>query len=316
MRSFDLNEISLLQIKIFITAATELNFTRTASICYVTQPTVSRSIESLEQLLGLQLFAGRKNAKQLTPAGKALLVSFQSALNEIVAGVTKAHEMQEGYNRWFNIAFPENVDPSIFLFPLINSYKVKDRDVRIKYSLTKNITYEIQKLFDYKTDVIFTHLHNQKLLSQYNNLQYEKVISTPLMAFMLRTNPLSSRRSVTIEDLRAQHLFLPLQHDDPAYYHMVLDLFRKSHIIPIVDGYNSSASESLMNIDQDNQIVICDNFFLSSRKKNCVSVPIESTESGFLLIMRENEPPESGVTGFYQFTENYLKEKDYSQISY
>ena len=49
MKQINLEEISILQMQIFITAANELNYTRTANICNVTQPTVSRSIDALEK---------------------------------------------------------------------------------------------------------------------------------------------------------------------------------------------------------------------------------------------------------------------------
>ena len=72
MRHFNLDSLSFLQIQIFIAAARELNYTRAAKICNVTQPTVSRSMDALEKTLGLQLFIRNGNHMPLSPAGRLL----------------------------------------------------------------------------------------------------------------------------------------------------------------------------------------------------------------------------------------------------
>ena len=93
MKQINLEEISILQMQIFITAANELNYTRTANICNVTQPTVSRSIDALEKTLGLTLFYKRSNRMQVTPAGKVIHDCFQEVLCELYRNIQIGHEL-------------------------------------------------------------------------------------------------------------------------------------------------------------------------------------------------------------------------------
>lgn len=61
------------RLKVFITAARTLSFTRTAEQLFVSQPAVSKHIGELESHYKVQLFARRGSRLELTPAGEILL---------------------------------------------------------------------------------------------------------------------------------------------------------------------------------------------------------------------------------------------------
>lgn len=61
------------RLKVFITAARTLSFTRTAEQLFVSQPAVSKHIGELESHYKVQLFARRGSRLELTPAGETLL---------------------------------------------------------------------------------------------------------------------------------------------------------------------------------------------------------------------------------------------------
>lgn len=60
------------RLKVFHTAAQQLNFTKTASVLYISQPAVSKNILELEKKLGVSLFERRGNNLILTKAGEIL----------------------------------------------------------------------------------------------------------------------------------------------------------------------------------------------------------------------------------------------------
>lgn len=61
------------RLKVFITAARTLSFTRTAERLFISQPAVSKHISELESHYKVQLFARRGSRLELTPAGETLL---------------------------------------------------------------------------------------------------------------------------------------------------------------------------------------------------------------------------------------------------
>ncbi|MCD4803920.1 MAG: LysR family transcriptional regulator, partial [Anaerolineales bacterium] len=64
--------VDLLRIQTFLHAAENLNFSETARILHLTQPTVSHHIKNLEKELGVELFARHGATIKLTDAGRLL----------------------------------------------------------------------------------------------------------------------------------------------------------------------------------------------------------------------------------------------------
>lgn len=64
------------QIKIFLEAAKQMNFTAAAERLFITQPTLSRQISILENELNTKLFNRVNNNVTLTPAGEVLMHEF------------------------------------------------------------------------------------------------------------------------------------------------------------------------------------------------------------------------------------------------
>jgi DNA-binding transcriptional LysR family regulator len=60
-------------LRYFVAAAEELNFTRAAGRLHLSQPALSKQIHGLETGLRAQLFTRHRRQVELTPAGTALL---------------------------------------------------------------------------------------------------------------------------------------------------------------------------------------------------------------------------------------------------
>ncbi|MFF4758414.1 LysR family transcriptional regulator [Streptomyces sp. NPDC001292] len=71
-RMRDAREPSIQQLKLFLLLAEELHFGQAARRAFVSQPTFSRHIRSLERNLGIQLVDRTTRTVTLTPAGHAL----------------------------------------------------------------------------------------------------------------------------------------------------------------------------------------------------------------------------------------------------
>lgn len=121
MRYVNYMDLDFFQIRLFLSAARTLNFTRAAEECSVTQSTVSKSIKALESTLGMELFVRSRGRVELTPAGERLaeglagtyssmVLAIESASRayddegtSLVVGVPAAHYL----GKWFDDALAE-----------------------------------------------------------------------------------------------------------------------------------------------------------------------------------------------------------------
>jgi DNA-binding transcriptional LysR family regulator len=71
------------ELKVFVIAAEEFNFSRAAERLHVSQSAVSQSIQSLEREFGAELFIRQNRVMRLTEAGQTLLPLAQEVLNGI-----------------------------------------------------------------------------------------------------------------------------------------------------------------------------------------------------------------------------------------
>ena len=78
------------EIRYFLALARELNFTKAAEACSVSQPSMTRAIRNLEHKVGGLLFDRRAGALVLTELGRSLLPRLQEGYAQIEAARTEA----------------------------------------------------------------------------------------------------------------------------------------------------------------------------------------------------------------------------------
>lgn len=93
------------QIRCFVAAAEALNFTTAAERMYLSQPSLSRHIQNLEDELGMQLFARDRKHVALTPAGEHLLPIAQEICASRHRFYAAAKDLREGNRGFLRIGY-------------------------------------------------------------------------------------------------------------------------------------------------------------------------------------------------------------------
>ena len=81
------------QLTVFRTVAQHLSYTRAAEALYLSQPAVAQQVKSLEQMLGLHLFARSGRGIVLTPAGQEFLILVDRLLTQLTETTPVVHEI-------------------------------------------------------------------------------------------------------------------------------------------------------------------------------------------------------------------------------
>ncbi len=93
-----------MQLKVFLSLAKTLNFTKTANEFYVTQPTVSNYIKGLENSLGVSLLKRDSHNVSLTEAGKAFVGYANQLLSLESEAENRLRNISEGRRGYIRIA--------------------------------------------------------------------------------------------------------------------------------------------------------------------------------------------------------------------
>ena len=302
MKQINLEEISILQMQIFIAAARELNYTRAAGVCNVTQPTVSRSVDALEKTLGLSLLYKRGNRMNLTPAGQVLQECFQEVLCELYRNIQIANGLQKGIERTLRITYPIRSNMSKILAPIIHEYRESTEiQIELKDSIHTN---GLQYVLENKCDLMFTTNFDVENIKDKESLNFHKLVEAPIQAYMLRTNPLSCKRKLSFSDFENYKLIVPKQEKDLYYMRKMERWFEHESYKPTISRYCDFAMEGIINIQKDDEILLLDGVSLPFTLRHLVSVEVEGTVSNITMLWRKNELQEGVVAEFIEYMKN------------
>jgi len=98
-------DYSLRELECFVAVAEELSFTRAARRLHLSQPPLSRHIQSLEARLGVQLFVRSPRSVALTPAGRAFLADTKGALTQLQRAADRARRAARGETARLDLGF-------------------------------------------------------------------------------------------------------------------------------------------------------------------------------------------------------------------
>jgi DNA-binding transcriptional LysR family regulator len=194
--------MDILRLKTFKTAATLLNFNRTADALNYSQSTVSAQIKSLEDEIGVLLFDRKAKQLSLTDAGRKMLnYSLKLlAIHEEAISDIGGHLETDGM---LTIRAPQTV--ATYHLPLVLA-EFQLRFPKIRFDITSCAMYSLEHELQIGTvDLAFLLAES----IQTANLNVEMLKTEQLLVIAGPSHPLCGRKCIGFKDLRAQHIFLP-----------------------------------------------------------------------------------------------------------
>jgi DNA-binding transcriptional LysR family regulator len=141
--------LSLRLLRIFLVAAEHNNFSRAAEILYVSQPAVSKSIQELEQQVGLTLFDRSRRVLALTEAGH-LLYQYAQHLFAVEKAAEIALDQLKGLERGHLALGASRTIGTYLLPPLLSRFHRAYPGIQLSLEIANSQT-------------ILKHLHTKPL---------------------------------------------------------------------------------------------------------------------------------------------------------
>ena len=260
MHEINLYHIQLIDLELFLAAAKYRSFTKAAEKLFTTQSWVSKRIQNMEREFNLQLFI-RSGTKLIpTPAGRVLARELDSIMDQIGDALTLANLAMTGTRDVLRIGFLEWG---------INAFYEKTRSFiennpQISVELyCKQFRELSDSLEEGRCDLIFTMSYETLEFDSedYDSLVIEEV---PMMVYMSRKNPLSSRPELTLTDLKKEPILTLDQKAAESYSTYISSMFKQAGIRPFISQYAQNGREHLANLMLNRGVLIASKYFLGN----------------------------------------------------
>jgi DNA-binding transcriptional LysR family regulator len=229
--------VDLDRLKSFVAVGEELHFTRAAqNRLHVSQPWLSRSVKSLEQKLGVQLFERHSRHVELTRPGRRLLYGARKILHDFDQTVSAVVRDRKG-NGHLTVGYSPYVDLR---------FMTELEGIAVGESPTLNISFESSS-----SEEMVLHVEHRAwdcgiviLPVDAPHLEVIPLFRLPLAAAMQKTHRLAKRRALRIEDLRNEDLILGGKRRDLQFRGWLLSRLSDAGITPRIAAETSSPHEA------------------------------------------------------------------------
>src|SRR5215831_1232983 len=212
------------QLKYFVAAAEELNFTKAAKRLGIAQPPVSRQIGQLERELEIQLFQRTNGKVLLTDAGQRFLSEARALLRQVEIAAEIARQAKAGAVGTIRVAMGKGLGDIVshIINQHIRMVPGIDFDIMDAISGTQG-----EALADGRVDVGFLRPPVMTL-----DVTSQKLFSERLTIVLRKSSPLARRSRLLLKDLKNETVLLINRPLSPGVHDKTLELLRHSGISP------------------------------------------------------------------------------------
>lgn len=234
-------------LKEFVVLAEERQFISASKKLFISQSTLSRHIQTLEKEIGHDLFVRSTREVALSDEGKILLPYARNVIDDLQEFSDELEKSKIGANATIGIVHdPDKWEVAKYL----NEFSAAFPDVVL--NLCEASINELKSQFDNgKLRVITICYPCKEPLPK----RYVVCGTSSLVALIPKTNSLSLKKEITLEDLKEQPLFLPKEHHVTYQYFM-----RTAKSTPLNIVYTGNSRGIIDLVKSKNGVVVQDKF--------------------------------------------------------
>ena len=185
------------RLKIFVKIAELKSFTLAAECCFLTQPTVSQHINTLEQFLGLQLFNRGGRELSLTDAGE-ILYHHAATVTRAFDELTQALDQYKG-KKSGRLCLGASTIPGEWIVPaILKDFRTAYPDAAIRLRIADTQTV-VQMVLDHHVDIgmVGSKIKNPQLA-------YTPIIQDELVLIVPPGHAWSHAPNISVQELAGQ----------------------------------------------------------------------------------------------------------------
>lgn len=214
--------MNLMQIEYFLEIARCKSISTAAKHLYITQPTLSRQITTIERELNMQLFIRNNKGLRLSPAGTVLYEELSIMMSEYRKSLKKAHFANIGSSDLLTIGVVEGLDAGLFLPDMIEYFEKNHPNIGL---ILKRLSFKalVDGLLHDELDIGISfdfNFYEQKELLVKNICEFHPAFAVPIR------NPLSKKEVLTYKDFEKEDLVVVEEEECSGGINKLIEKFR------------------------------------------------------------------------------------------
>jgi DNA-binding transcriptional LysR family regulator len=223
------------QVRYFLATVGELNFTKAAEKCNVSQPSLTRAIKQLEAELGGDLFRRERPQAQLTDLGQRMLPLLKQCYDSAVGARSLASAIKGGEVGSLQLALSRTVGLDLFTRYFSELARLfAGLEMKLLRGTAEDVV-ELLKKGDAELAIAGT------IDETWERLDKWPLFTERFQLLVNRQHPLAQRPQISIDELRGQKFLQRNYCEDAAQTSALL----RSHSIDLECGYDVTTDEDL-----------------------------------------------------------------------
>ena len=194
--------MTLNQLKYVIALSRENSINEAAKKLFISQPSLTTALKSLEEEVGFDIFIRNKNGISLTVKGSEFLGYAKSVIEQYDILDAK-YISKSNIKRTFHVSMQHYTFAVNAFVKVINEYGMDEYECEIHETKTYEV---IENVKNQKSEigVLYLNEYNRTVLEKIFNesgLSFTPLFDCSIYAYMSKKNPLAGRKEITMEDL-------------------------------------------------------------------------------------------------------------------
>lgn len=211
--------MTLQQLKYAVAVADTKNITEASKTVFISQPSLTSAIREFEDEMGIRIFSRTNKGVIITNEGDEFLAHARQILEQATL-LEEKYKGADETNPIFSVSCQHYSFAVNAFVDVIREFGGKSYDFTLRETQTNEIIEDVSKLKS-EIGVIFKSRKNadviEKLLKK-NSLQFEELFTTSLHVFISISNPLATKKLITLDDLREFPYLTYEQGDFNSFY--------------------------------------------------------------------------------------------------
>lgn len=211
--------MKLTQLKYVITVAGEKSLNDAAKVIYISQPSLSAAIRSVEEELGFDIFIRSKNGVTLTTRGTEFLGYAKSVMEQYEL-LDARFISQTNIKKQFSVSMQHYTFAVDAFAKVVKRYGMDEYEFEVHETKTYEV---IENVKNQKSEIGILYLddHNRNVLTKIfaeSGLKFAPLFECGIYAYMWKGHPLAAREAISLADLEEFPCLVFAQGEHNSFY--------------------------------------------------------------------------------------------------